>query len=135
MKRHLISCQPASDPEENADPLEFDICYCCSEPLDTAHKVGDFPCSNCDKLFVTEDAVNRHDAIIHSDDLTCPDCNRKCESRQEFEHHVVQHSKKPFSCLKCKKVFASKVVLERHLTQSKCTKREWKCQVSDKCFN
>lgn len=39
MKRHLIVCQPEPEEEDVDDPLAFEICHCCGEPIDTAHKV------------------------------------------------------------------------------------------------
>lgn len=39
MKRHLLVCQPEPQ-EEMDDPLAFEICNCCGEPVDTAHKVS-----------------------------------------------------------------------------------------------
>lgn len=39
MKRHLLVCQPEPEEEDQDDPLAFEICHCCGEPVDTAHKV------------------------------------------------------------------------------------------------
>lgn len=39
MKRHLLLCQPEPEDEDQDDPLAFEICNCCGEPVDTAHKV------------------------------------------------------------------------------------------------
>lgn len=39
LKRHLLLCQPEPEDDDLDDPLAFEICHCCGEPIDTAHKV------------------------------------------------------------------------------------------------
>lgn len=133
LKRHIMACQPDPEDEEQDDPLAFEICHCCGEPLDTAHKVGDYPCPKCDKLFVSESALDRHNRIVHCDGLTCPDCDKKCTSRQLLEKHIITHLEKPFACTRCNKVFTRKYHLDRHVQQTGCDgkpRQTYQCQVN-----
>lgn len=106
LKRHVMACQPKE--EEVDDPLEFELCYCCGEPVDTAHKTGDHACPECDKLFIDPPALARHTCIAHSDGLTCPDCGKVCLTRPLLEKHIACHLEKPYSCERCRKSFTRK---------------------------
>lgn len=138
LKRHLIACQPEPEDEDVDDPLAFEICHCCGEPVDTAHKVGDHECPKCDKLFIDESALTRHNRVAHTEGLTCPDCGKKCQSRTLLEKHIASHLEKPFTCERCNSVFSRKYHLERHVAQTGCDGKPrsvYQCQVCEKQFS
>ncbi|KAK4884707.1 hypothetical protein RN001_000978 [Aquatica leii] len=58
LKRHVIVCHAVE--EEQDDPLTFQLCLCCGEPVDSAHTFGDFKCLLCEKLFFTQTSLERH---------------------------------------------------------------------------
>lgn len=138
LKRHLVACQPEPEEEEVDDPLAFELCNCCGEPVDSAHKSGDIECEKCDKLFTDDNGLQRHMRICHTEGLNCPDCGKKCPNRSQLEKHIASHMEiKPFNCERCNKAFSRKYHLERHVAQTGCDGRErqsYSCQVCEKVF-
>ncbi|XP_022913833.1 zinc finger protein 436-like [Onthophagus taurus] len=138
LKRHVTVTHSEDRPSD--DPLAFELCYCCGEPVDSAHMTGDITCPNCDKRFVFEENLSRHMCIDHNkgDLYNCSECKLQCNSKQELIDHLAVHPlSKPFSCKACNKDFTRKYHLDRHIAQTGCDggpKNNFQCNVCYKEF-
>lgn len=115
-------------------------CTCCGEDADNAHKVGDFQCYNCGKLFLLKASLERHQKVIHmGESHECPQCGAKCPDKGTLARHMYTHTGfKPYSCPVCKQEFSRKYHLVRHNMQTGCDGKEkpvFPCQVCGREFN
>ncbi|KAK4884706.1 hypothetical protein RN001_000977 [Aquatica leii] len=139
LKRHVIVCHAVE--EEQDDPLTFQLCLCCGEPVDSAHTFGDFKCLLCEKLFFTQTSLERHKSIEHSTGniWSCPECNDTFEERTLLLEHMQTHPlTKVFSCRQCNREFTRKYHLDRHVAQTGCDgtpRNQFQCQVCQKIFS
>lgn len=139
LKRHIIVCHCVE--EEQDDPLAFQLCLCCAEPIDSAHTTGDITCDMCDKLFTSHHSLDRHRSFEHtSGDLwPCPECDKIFPERALLIEHIQIHPlNKLFSCQQCNREFTRKYHLDRHLGQTGCggtPRNNFECQVCQKSFS
>ncbi|KAK5648329.1 hypothetical protein RI129_003221 [Pyrocoelia pectoralis] len=139
LKRHILVCHSVE--EEQDDPLAFQLCLCCGEPVDSAHTSGDLKCVLCDKLFTTQHSLERHKSFDHSsgDLWPCPECDQIFSSRATLIEHIQSHPlNKLFSCQQCNREFTRKYHLDRHIGQTGCggtPRNHFECQVCQKIFS
>ncbi|KAF5291291.1 hypothetical protein FQA39_LY03442 [Lamprigera yunnana] len=139
LKRHITVCHTVEQQQD--DPLTFQLCPCCGEPIDSAHTLGDLKCDSCDKLFFMQTNLDRHKALEHTigDTWPCPECALIFTERSALLEHIPTHPlNKIFSCLYCNREFTRKYHLDRHIAQTGCDgtpRNEFRCQVCDKVFS
>ncbi|KAF5274091.1 hypothetical protein FQR65_LT04489 [Abscondita terminalis] len=139
LKRHVIVCH--SIEEEQDDPLTFQLCLCCGEPVDSAHTSGDYKCDLCEKLFFSPMNLLRHKSIEHikGDVWACSECDNTFLERSLLLEHMQTHPLiKAFSCRQCNREFTRKYHLDRHIAQTGCNgtpRNEFQCQVCQKVFS
>lgn len=98
--------------------------------------MGDLKCGQCDKLFSTQNILDRHCSIEHpvGDTFKCLECDKELTNKESFAEHIKQHplANVIHSCKQCNKEFTRRYHLERHISQKGCCgiqKPEFKCQV------
>lgn len=139
LRRHILMSHPSPE-EEQDDPLAFELCLCCGEPVDSAHTTGDFKCELCEKLFTTTTVRERHKSLEHNQDgiWRCLDCPEKFNSKSLLIQHLQMHPfNKLYSCKQCKREFTRKYHLDRHVAQTGCDggpRNAFQCQVCEKLF-
>lgn len=137
--RHVTTCHTKEECKD--DPLTFEICVCCGEPPETAHKTGDLACDDCDFLFINKTTLERHRCLEHPSDgvYKCSECMDVYTDKKSLEQHIATHATdKPFKCDNCNRRFARKFHLDRHITQIGCDGGErptFTCQVCGKVYN
>jgi len=73
-------------------------------------------CSGCQKMFSTNQALNKHIILQSSKNpVPCSECDKKFTLKCTFKIHMKTHIEHPFECTKCKKTFSQKGNLNRHL--------------------
>lgn len=138
LKRHITVSH--SEELKQEDPLAFELCTCCGEPVDSAHTNGDIKCGKCDKLFVLQNNLDRHISIEHNETgvYQCIECQHSFDSKEGLIEHMAIHPlTKPYSCKVCNKDFTRRYHLDRHLMQTGCDgppRNSYKCQVCEKVF-
>ncbi|XP_050359484.1 zinc finger protein 564-like isoform X2 [Nymphalis io] len=105
------------------------ICATCNAPFvnkrtmqnhANRHKKGDFPCSQCAKIFDTNRKKLNHEKFVHDGDYKrkkCPYCQEKFTNYAKKRSHMVQeHGAEPLSvkCEICKKTFSTRARLRGH---------------------
>ncbi|CAH2100609.1 unnamed protein product [Euphydryas editha] len=84
------------------------------------HKKGDFPCSQCAKIFDTNRKKLNHEKFVHAGDYKrkkCPYCQEKFTNYAKKRSHMVkEHGAEPLSvkCDICKKTFSTRARLRGH---------------------
>ncbi|CAH0394205.1 unnamed protein product [Bemisia tabaci] len=116
-------------------------CHCCGEDNDTAHRQGEFECTDCEKFFKLKSSLERHRRVIHNEGETyaCPECDARCPDKGTLARHMYTHTGlKPVQCPCCHKEFSRKYHLIRHNLQTGCDGTErptYPCQVCGRTFN
>lgn len=145
LKRHNTVCH--TETSTSIDPLAFDTCLCCGEPLDTAHVTGTPDCPDCDTLFAPDSpssVLDRHRVLNHPDEngvYQCFEC--KQDNRYKNKNAIAMHMRslhplaKSFTCRICCRDFTRKYHLDRHIAQTGChgaPRMQYECQVCHRMF-
>ncbi|XP_017781421.1 PREDICTED: protein suppressor of hairy wing-like isoform X2 [Nicrophorus vespilloides] len=142
LKRHITVAHGQEEYTNDEDPLAFELCACCGEPIDSAHTTGSIKCTHCDnKLFDMQSNLSRHISLEHPDEkgvYKCCECARTFLSHAAILKHMQSHPlAKPYSCKACNRDFTRKYHLERHVAQTGCDGQPrslFKCEVCKKTF-
>ncbi|XP_063919581.1 zinc finger protein ZFP2-like [Zophobas morio] len=139
LKRHITVNH--AEEEDLKDPLTFQLCSCCGEPVDSAHTIGDFKCETCDKLFVQQNSLDRHCSIEHceGDIYKCVECKKEFKMKEHLIEHMKVHPlSKCIKCPDCSREFTRKYHLDRHIAQTGCNgapRKTFVCKVCNKVFH
>ena len=72
----------------------------------------------CSRVFISEDKMNKHFFLHHSENLPCAYCGKVIKERLARIRHEKEHRMKAvgkFSCDTCSKPFVDKTSLKRHI--------------------
>lgn len=122
------------------------ICETCNAPFvnkrtlqnhNNRHKKGDFPCSQCPKIFDTNRKKLNHEKYVHDGDYKrkkCPYCQEKFTNYAKKRSHMVEeHGAEPMSakCDICLKVFSTRARLRGHTRRAhmECTHACAECEM------
>ncbi|XP_078575284.1 histone-lysine N-methyltransferase PRDM9-like [Branchiostoma floridae x Branchiostoma japonicum] len=101
--------------------------------------VAGYRCSRCEKLFSTQDYLDRH--VKHHADMSgskkfkCRHCSFSSDRRSNIKYHILTHTgEKPHKCLTCGKGFNRKGSLKRHQVVHTGDK-PYRCEECGKSFN
>ncbi|XP_048002583.1 zinc finger protein OZF-like isoform X2 [Leguminivora glycinivorella] len=102
-------------------------------------KVGDIPCSQCDKKFTTNTALFWHFERHHSENKrsnACQICNKELSDQGSLKRHLeMVHSFDPVNCPICSKTFKSHMNLQRHIRVTHAPpEAAQKCDICNKTF-
>ena len=104
-------------------------------------KQPDFPCNLCDKSFIFEKDLKRHNRIVHTAvSQTCQVCNKTYKSKYVFDKHMATHKEgyvQPmFTCQLCPRSFTTKFMLAHHIKSEHLgLKKTYLCPTCGKSFS
>ncbi|CAK1554344.1 unnamed protein product [Leptosia nina] len=103
---------------------------------DKTHYQGNFPCSHCDKVFMSQTKKRNHEKGVHTGGWRrnkCPHCPEVFVSYYDRSEHMVKvHNEQPliFPCNACNKTYKKKFELNRHIKNHHLQQKNYLC---DKC--
>ena len=104
-------------------------------------KQPDFPCQLCEKSFIFEKDLKRHNRIVHTAvSQTCEVCNKTYKSKYVFDKHMATHKEgyvQPmFTCQLCPRSFTTKFMLAHHIKSEHLgIKKTYLCPTCGKSFS
>ena len=104
-------------------------------------KQPEFPCKLCEKSFIFEKDLKRHNRIVHTAvSQTCEVCNKTYKSKYVFDKHVATHEEgyvQPmFTCQLCPRSFTTKFMLAHHIKSEHLgIKKTYLCPTCGKSFS
>jgi uncharacterized C2H2 Zn-finger protein len=109
-----------SSPSSQSQPANT-VCivdYSTKDPPKTASQKTGAKCTQCSKIFKSEDHLQRHVKQIHKIEpsFICKICNKAFRRKSNLQSHERIHSgAKPFGCPKCDMHFRWESGLKNHL--------------------
>ncbi|XP_066275170.1 histone-lysine N-methyltransferase PRDM9-like [Branchiostoma lanceolatum] len=101
--------------------------------------VAGYRCSRCEKLFSTQDYLDRH-VKTHGDrswvkQFKCPHCSYSTDMSTDLKRHLLTHTgEKPHKCPTCGKGFTLKAHLQRH-QRAHTGEKPYRCEECGRSFN
>lgn len=95
-----------------------------------------FPCGECDKVYNSRKALNRHDRSAHKKvKYHCNICQKSFGSKESLHHHKkgIHADDKPYSCEECGASFNFSHSLKLHMLKHS-GKRPFQCTECDKTY-
>jgi uncharacterized C2H2 Zn-finger protein len=96
-----------------------------------------FKCSNCERTYPDEAALERHIMNIHGEKLfPCDRCEESFAKKHRLKEHMIRKHLKTrnFICDLCKKGFLVKPDLKIHVINMHTENKPYKCEQCDSCF-
>ena len=77
----------------------------------------DIKCTECDQIFVSGQAMQKHRTIVHyPDKYRCQECQKSFSVPSGLQRHMIAHTGiRPFKCDQCGRGLKSKPDLEDHM--------------------
>lgn len=124
------------------------ICYECGDTflsvsrLDkhlNVHKVGNYPCEMCEKVFTLEKYRAKHISLVHNQESTikCLYCPKKFVGLFQRHVHVTEHHKervKVMTCEFCGNCYTWKPYFLAHMKRKHGFEKKHKCEICNKAF-
>lgn len=104
-------------------------------------KKSQFPCTICDKSFIFEKDLKRHNKIVHTAvSHYCSVCQKSYKSKYVYDKHVATHEegyvRSMFVCQMCKREFTTKFSLANHIKSAHLgIQKTYMCPTCGKSFN
>ena len=104
-------------------------------------KKSQFPCEICDKSFIFEKDLKRHNKIVHTAvSHYCSVCQKSYKSKYVYDKHIATHQegyiRSMFVCQICKREFTTKFSLANHIkTAHLGIQKTYLCPTCGKSFN
>lgn len=124
------------------------ICYECGDTFLSAsrldkhlnvHKIGNYPCEYCDKVFKLEKYRSKHISLVHIQENTvkCLYCPEKFLGIFQRHIHVTEKHKekvKYMTCEYCGNSYTWKPYFLAHMKRRHGSEKKYKCKYCEKCF-
>ncbi|XP_050359476.1 zinc finger protein 26-like isoform X2 [Nymphalis io] len=124
------------------------ICYECGDTFLSAtrldkhlnvHKVGNYPCDVCDKVFTLDKYRAKHVSLVHNQESTikCLYCQEKFLGLFQRHVHVTEHHKdkvKVLTCEFCGNCYTWKPYFLAHMKRRHGAEKKHQCKHCDKTF-
>ena len=84
-------------------------------------------CSDCGKILVNKQVMERHKKSVHSDDMPfkCAECDKCFKQSGNSKLHMITHSdERSFPCSNCNHNFKRKSELNKHVKKQSCKKED-----------
>ena len=104
-------------------------------------KKSQFPCRECDKSFIFEKDLKRHNKIVHTAvSHYCSVCQKSYKSKYVYDKHIATHEegyvRSMFVCQMCKREFTTKFSLANHIKSAHLgIQKTYMCPTCGKSFN
>ena len=104
-------------------------------------KHAQFDCMLCDKSFIFEKDLKRHNKIVHTAVTHfCNVCNKTYKSKYVYDKHIATHKegyvRAMFTCQICKREFTTKFSLANHIKSAHLgIQKTYLCPTCGKSFN
>ncbi|CAH1778747.1 unnamed protein product, partial [Owenia fusiformis] len=149
---HVKACMRICKDKKEPD-LYFSLCELCGklftikkkgkynindrykQHLSHVHKIGDYPCDKCDKVFFYKKELESHyRAHTGEKPHQCEVCGKRFRTRTEWTSHIAFHTnERKHVCETCGASFNSQAATQRHMVIH-TGERKHKCDVCLKCF-
>ena len=100
-------------------PMEMISMETARELTERVHKKMsmDIKCTECDQIFVSAQAMQKHRIIVHyPDKYRCQECQKSFSTPSGLQRHMNFHTGiRPFKCDQCGRGLKSKPDLEDHM--------------------
>ncbi|CAG9574913.1 unnamed protein product [Danaus chrysippus] len=124
------------------------ICHQCGDTFLAAsrfdkhlkvHKIGNYPCELCDKVFTLEKYRTKHKNLVHDQKsmVKCLYCSEKFVGLFQRHLHVTEHHKdkvKVYTCELCGNCYTWKTYFLAHMRRRHGTDKKHQCKHCDKSF-
>jgi len=96
-------------------------------------------CTNCDRSFVTEQALQQHlrDSPAHAATFDCEECDRAFRTDDALQQHLRDSAAHAatFDCEECDRAFHTDDALQQHLRDSAAHAATFDCEECDHAFH
>ena len=104
----------------------------------TKHKDKKFQCFHCDREFISDSALYKHERSHFNLPYGCSHCPKRFQFPGQIEAHLKVHTKKEmYKCLHCPRLFTTNKIMlvhaKTHNESFKCTQPN--CPTPDKEYN